>query len=170
MIQAADRNIGANTVAYVDGTSAKAYKYDVYEENRVLKRKKEQKASSRAKLKAVLLIFTIFALFLLVTLRYGFIIKMGYDIDRYGREYNQLKDSNLKLAIGIEKDLDLNKVRQIAETRLGMQKPDNAQVVYVKVPKSDMTVLGNEEDRKSGMGGMFASLFSRLGEFTHLVY
>ena len=70
----------------------------------------------------------------------------------------------------IEKSTDLDNIRNIAENKLGMQKPDRAQIVYVSVPKQDVTVVSGEyKGGISDKGNVFASIFDKVLEFLKLI-
>jgi len=56
-------------------------------------------------------------------------------------EYNRLRDENRALNVEIETSINLDYVKEFAETRLNMHKPDSYQIVTVSVPKSDYSVV-----------------------------
>lgn len=58
-------------------------------------------------------------------------------------ELKQLEESNSVLQTEIIKNLDLEKIEQIATTKLKMQKPAQHQIVYINVPKQSYTVQYN---------------------------
>lgn len=155
---------------YLDGTSAKKIEYDVYEENEVLKRKKIQKKNNKIKTKVVLYVFAIFALSFIVMTRYTCITELNYNIDKAYRDYENMVNENSKIKIAIEREVDLQSVKGIAEEKLGMHKPDKYQVVYMSVPKSDFTQVADVYMNNKNTGNnMFAILADKFSKFSHLI-
>lgn len=156
---------------YVNGTSAEKIQYDVYQENKVLKAKKNYKENNKLKYRMVLCILTVFAISCTVMYRYALITEMNYKLDKTYKIFNEIKDENQRLKVDIKKGTDLSVIKEIAEKKLGMQKPDKYQIAYVRVPKSDFTKLaatnnhaGKKEDNA------FSSVFTKVGEFTGFLY
>lgn len=98
------------------------------------------------KIKAVFAIAVFFMVCFIILYRYSVITETTYRIDRYNRELNELKMANDRLGIQTEQGIDLINIEKIAKTRLGMQKPDQYQVVYVKVPRRDSTQVASDMD------------------------
>lgn len=156
---------------YVYGTAAEKIQYDVYEENTVLKQKKKYKSNRGTKLKAVLLIIAAFVMCYFVILRYTVITELNYKIIKESKNYENVRNEYVQLKVDIDKSLDLQKIREIAEKKLGMQKPDRFQMVYVNVPKSDFTKVASVP-KNDGMTNIwvFAIILDRVERFTSLIY
>ncbi len=138
---------------YVHGSAARKLEYDVYEENRVLKAKKQYKSNRKVKLRMVLAILAVLSAGLAVMCRYAIITKASYDINQKERIYDEIRNENSILKVQIETMTDLNEVKETAENRLGMQMPDKSQIVYIKVPRNDYTVMmasNTESDNDHG--------------------
>ncbi len=155
---------------YVEGTVAKKIEYDVYEHNEVLKTKKIRKHNSRAKAKAILYIFLLFAMSSVVIYRYSKITELNYNLVKKVAEYNQLKEQNAFLKAKLDKDKNLLRIKQLAEERLGMQQPEKYQITYISVPKSDFSVALNASGSSKEKNGMFALILDRVGRFARLLY
>lgn len=157
--------------SYVYGTAAEKLEYDVYEENPVLKAKKTEKSQNRVKLKMIFNIFIIFALCFAVIFRYALITELNYKINKTNISYNIIKNENTRLKVGVEKDTDLQKIKEIAEKKLGMQKPDKFQIVYVNVPKADFTIVADAAKVDSSIkSSLFLGIENKVEKFTHLLY
>lgn len=153
---------------YVYGSAAPKIDYDVYEENKVLKAKKKQRANNKIKVKLVFAILALFAAFLSVILMYAKITEVNYDLNKKNKEYNDKKNANIQLRLEIQKNLDLNRIKEIALTRLDMQEPDKYQVVYVRVPKKDVMKVAaidgkNAEDK--GVINLVSDVVSDITNF-----
>ncbi len=156
---------------YVYGTAAEKIQYDVYEENNVLKAKKKQKAYNKIKLKVVMLILLAFGLCLTVIVRYAMITELNYSINKELKKYNEIKNENSRLKVAIDKDLDLGRIKETAEKKLGMQKPDKYQIVYMKVAKNDYTeVADTYRNVNKANNSMFAAVRDKLWGIVRFLY
>ena len=155
---------------YVHGTAARKLEYDVYEKNKVLKAKRKQKSNNRAKVNLILGILVVFSLIFLIIYRYALITELNYNIDKSNKSYSEIKNENSILKVDIEKDTDLNKIKQIAEEKLGMHKPDKFQLIYVNVPKNDYSIVSLKYDYSGNNTNLFGLITNKLGKLTHLIY
>lgn len=135
---------------YVQGSLARQLEYDVYEENQVLKAKKQYKSNRKIKLRMVMAILAVLSAGLAVMCRYAIITKVSYDINQKQKLYDEIRNENSMLRVEIETGTDLAEIRETAENRLGMQMPDKSQIIYIKVPRNDYTVnmASNTESEK----------------------
>jgi len=156
---------------YIQGTAARKIEYDVYEENKVLKQKKQAKSDNKVKFRYVLYTLAIFASCFLLVYRYAIITDLNYRINDTYKKYNELRNENSRMAVEIGKEMSLSKIKEIAENRLGMQKPDRYQMVQIRVPKTDFTVVADsyKNTEKAGSGAL-AVLMDRVKEFVKLLY
>ncbi len=147
---------------YIHGTAAEKLQYDVYEENKVLKAKQNQRNNNRTKYKIVRNVILVFALTFLVIYRYAVITEMNYNIDKVNDKYNEMKNENSRIKVDIEKQMDLGKIREIAENSLGMHKPDKYQIVYVNVPKEDFAAVSETYANSDKSGNALVGLFNKV--------
>lgn len=154
---------------YVYGSAAPKIEYNVYEENKVLKAKKNQRANNRIKFKMVFTIFIVFLAFFSIIYMYAQITEVNYKLNKLNKEYNNIKNDNIQTKLEMEKNLDLNRVREIAQTRLDMQKPDKYQIVYLKVPKSDVTKVAEADNAGISSKAFIASVIDVFGKLTHFL-
>ncbi len=152
---------------YVYGTAAPKIEYNVYEENKVLRAKKKQRANNKVKLKAVFTILVFFTAFFCIMSMYAQITEVNYNLNKLNRDYDKVKNDNIRMKLEMQKDLNLDRVREIAETRLNMQKPDKSQIVYVKVPKKDVTKIAGEDKQDKKAGGAVAAVSDMFRNIMH---
>lgn len=156
---------------YVHGSTAEKLQYDVYQENKVLKAKKRYRNNNKAKLKTICYVMMLFLACLTVIYRYAMITELNYKIAKINKSYNELRNENTRLKVEIDKETDLNKIRAAAESRLGMQRPDKYQIVYVNVPKIDFTeTVETNTPANNTKSDMFAIVWNKMGRLTHLLY
>jgi len=153
---------------YVYGSAARQLEYDVYEENQVLKAKKTYRSHRKIKLRMVMAILAVFAAGLAVMCRYAIITRISYQINQKQKAYETIRNENSLLRVQIETKTDLNEIKEIAETRLGMQMPDKSQIVYIKVPRNDYTVLMSSDTREDKSGNAISRFISRAAGFLRL--
>ncbi len=153
---------------YVYGSVAEKVKYDPYEDNAILKSKKIARDNSRLKVRIILNIILVFAMFIIVMFRYAQISKLNYESNILKSEYTKIQNENQLLVIDIQNAMDLKNIRQIAETKLDMHKPDKSQIVYVSVSKKDVTITANKEQSKLTI--LFNSIHKGFNKFLNLIY
>ena len=112
---------------------------------------KQQKAEQQPKkqlkshTKIVVQIFVVFAILFAIGYQNSLI---NESFNRKTNLQNQLsitKKENEQLRVSIENSLNLNNIEKIAKERLGMQKLDESQKVYVNLPKKDYVEPASEE-------------------------
>ena len=144
---------------YVQGSTARQIQYDVYEKNTVLKEKKRYKNNRIVKFKLVLSVLAVLIAGLTVMYRFAAITQLSYTINQNENLYDELRNQNSILKVQIETNTDLTNIKELAETRLGMQKPDKSQIVYIKVSRNDYTVVMKTQDEVGMDGGNILKIF-----------
>ncbi len=152
---------------YVYGSAAPKIEYDVYEENKVLKAKKKRRANNKVKVKLVFAVFVLFTAFLSVILMYAEITEVNYELNKMNKYYNDKKNANIQLRLEIQKNLDLNRIKEIALTRLDMQEPDKYQIVYVRVPKKDVMKVAAIDGKDAEGKGVIAMVSDVVSDITN---
>ncbi len=127
---------------YYRGTSA--YKLEEYESytQKTQKRQEErktltgaqQKAFCRLMLTAVMIVFLACSAFIYVNVM---VLRASTRIDNLEKDLALAVDQNKQKEIEINKNLDMKVIEKKAVEKLGMQKPDNSQIVYINVQKSE---------------------------------
>lgn len=153
---------------YMYGSVAEKLKYDPYEENAVLRSKKVARNNARLKSRIVFNIFIMFAMCAIIMFRYAQISQLNYNNNQLTKQYISLQNENARLALDIEKAMDLNNIREVAENRLAMHKPDKSQIIYVSVPKKDVIILANKEESKLAL--MFKDVQNSVKRVLNLLY
>lgn len=164
--------IQAGNKSYVYGSTAEKLQYDVYEENKVLRAKKVHRSNAKEKVKMVFSIALVFSICFVMMYRYSLITEMNFNVYKQNQKYNDIRNENSNLKVQIEKQLNLNNIREKAEKKLGMQKPDKYQITYVKVPKYDFTRVADDyRDGKAVVSeNMFAVLAEKVSQFSKYMY
>ena len=73
--------------------------------------------------------------------RYSLVIEINDHVLKEKEALARLENENNLAQKQIDVEIDLEKIKILAESRLGMQKPDKDQIVYVKVPKRDHALV-----------------------------
>lgn len=161
-------NYYENDYEYIEGSAVRKLEYDVYEENKVLKAKKRYKSNRKVKAKMTLAIITVLVAALAVMWRYAIITKTSYEIDQKEKIYNELRNENALLRVQIESETDLTSIKETAENKLGMRTPQKSQIIYVKVPRNDYTVVMQEEDKAPGDDNFINVFISKVASLAKL--
>ncbi len=122
--------------------------YDPYEQNAVLKSKKLARNNARLKKRIMVNMFLVFGMCAVIMFRYAQISQMNYDNNNLSKQYSALQNENAQLTLDIEKARSLQSIREIAENRLNMHSPEKSQIVYISVPKQDVTILAAKQEGK----------------------
>jgi len=85
----------------------------------------------------LMLIGIVFIAFFGIIARYSYITQLNYDVAQLHKDITKQVAINSALSIELDKKMNLPQVRYNATTKLGMQKPDNYQIVYIEVPRCD---------------------------------
>jgi len=100
-----------------------------------------RKVRNKVRRKYVLMIIIAFLFAVALIYRYSLVIEINDTIVRERQTLSKLENDNSALLKQINVEIDLEKVRLLAESKLGMQKPDKDQIVYIKVPKRDHALV-----------------------------
>lgn len=117
---------------YVHGTSA--YKY---EEKRVPAKKLVRKTKVKIDMFSVAGFLVVAALAFLLLGRYSQITAKNAEIEALKESYEKVNSAVVKSEYELEKSIDLKKVEEIAITKLGMQRPEKHQLVYINMKNDD---------------------------------
>lgn len=107
-------------------------------------KQKEQK-KLKVKAKIVLSVFIGFLVLLAMCYRDSQITEIFNKKENLKKELSVVQKENEQLKISIENSLNLNTVEQLAKERLGMQKLNNKQKIYVSLEKKDYIEQAAEE-------------------------
>ncbi len=77
--------------------------------------------------------------------RFTVITELNTQMGDLTKKYDRLRDENRMLNVDIQTSINLDYVKEIAETKLNMHKPDQYQLVLVNVPKSNYSVVLNHD-------------------------
>ena len=120
----------------------------VYEQKSTLPQEHKVILANPYALKRLRLICGILLCFLtgcMMMYRYTLINEMSVGVQKQKSQLESINKENGQLQVAVEKSVDLNLVEEYAAQKLGMQKPDKYQVVYVTVEKSDFTEVSNPQ-------------------------
>lgn len=106
------------------------------------------------KAKLLFCVIMLAAMCFVMLYRFSILSDLNTTMNRMNEKYNALRNENRILKVEIETSIDLDRVKQVAETEMGMHKPDRFQIIPVSVPKNDYTVVLDQQyiDEASGAG------------------
>ena len=141
---------------YVAGSNARKLEYDYEPERKVVKRvqvKKHEKVeiSLATKVKTMLAVLAIFSMLMVVIYRYNMISEANLKTIQLKEELEKVS-SDLSLAMmNVEQGTNLNEIEDYAKQKLGMQKPDKNQIVYVDTSSINEVVIESNNVQTSSI-------------------
>ena len=142
--------------------------YDPYEENAVLKSKKIARNNSKLKTKIIFYILIIFSMCAFTMFRYAQISQINIENHKLNKQYVEIQKENELLSIEIENARSLNNIREVAKHKLNMDKPSKSQIIYVNIPKEDVTMVASNEPSKAIT--MFKNAGDSIKRFLNIFY
>lgn len=107
--------------------------------------KKKKAAKKQEKSKILLCIFVGFWILFAISYRNSQITETFNEKEKLKAEVSAIQKENEQLQISIENSLNLNNIEQLAKEKLGMQKLNNDQKIYVSLDKKDYIESTTEE-------------------------
>lgn len=101
------------------------------------KKKVKQKRHLKAHVKIVMNIAVVFAILLAIGYRNSLINESFNKNAKLKEALSTTQKENEQLQVNIENSLNLSNIEKLAKEKLGMQRLDNNQKVYVSLPKKD---------------------------------
>lgn len=89
------------------------------------------------KIQIVLAFSVIFILLFLIMYRNSKISESFSELNNLKNDISKIQKENVQLEVNIQGTLNLSNVEQSAKELLGMQKLNNAQTIYISLPKKD---------------------------------
>ena len=106
---------------------------------------KLSKVNIKSKLRIVTFLVTGFSVLFAISYQNSLISESFNKKEQYRKEMEALRKTNQQIEVSIENNLNLNYIEQAAKDRLGMQKLNNDQKIYVSLPKVDYVAPASEQ-------------------------
>ena len=107
--------------------------------------KKQAKRKVKMEVKMIVWILLGFAIFCAISYRNSLINESFNDKEKLKQDLAVIQKENEQLQVSIENSLNLSNIEQAAKDKLGMQKLNNSQKIYVSLPKKDYIEAATEE-------------------------
>lgn len=105
----------------------------------------KHKAQLKTHIKAILYVLIIFAALFVISYRNSLINESFNENENLKTKLAAIQKDNEQLRVNLENNLNLTNIEKLAEKKLGMQKLDNSQKVYVTLDKKDYVEQASEE-------------------------
>ena len=125
----------------------------------VNKNKVEKKHNTKMRLKIVMFVLTSFSVLFALSYQNSLISESFNKKEQYKKQLESLSKTNQQIQVNIENNLNLNNIEQAASEKLGMQKLNNNQKIYVSLPKQDYIAPATEQVIIEEEVGFFEKLF-----------
>jgi len=108
-------------------------------------RKNAIKLEKKKHNKNVVFIIAIFLILLMISYRSSLINEKFNQLQTEKAKLSSIEKTNGQLQVSIESSLNLNNIEESAKQKLGMQKLENGQKVYVNLDKKDYVEAGTKD-------------------------
>jgi cell division protein FtsL len=152
---------------YEYGSTAQNIQYDAYNENTTLKNKRKRMSYRKIKTKMFVMTLMFFSCGMMIMYRYALITDMNYQIEDARAKHNRMENDNLMIRMKIQSELDLSKLREVAESRLGMREPRGDQIVKINVAREDYIETVAEKPYKES--NLMLTTLDHLGRFLGII-
>ena len=106
---------------------------------------KLSRASIKARAKLVLMLLAGFSVLFVISYQNSLVSESFNKKESCKKELEALTKTNQQIEVNIENNLNLNNIEQVAKNKIGMQKLDNNQKIYVSLPKEDFVAPATEQ-------------------------
>lgn len=107
--------------------------------------KPKQKSQIKTNIKTITYVFLIFASLFVISYRNSLINESFNENENLKSNLAAIEKENEQLKVNLENSLNLSNVEKLAKEKLGMQKVDGSQKVYVNLEKKDYIEPASEE-------------------------
>ena len=123
-------------------------------------RRKAQVQEARKNAINIIEIGVAFVLLLTISYRYALINSRFSEKENLKTSLQEIQKQNAQLKVSIEQGMNINNIEQAAKEKLGMQKLNNNQKVYVTLQKKDYveTSMSEEEVQESWFNKLLKTL------------
>lgn len=143
-------------------TKQKNEKKQLQELEEKKQKKNALKQEKRKHHKNIAVIVGIFLMLLTISYRNSLITEKFNEIQNKKTQLAAIEKTNGQTEVNIESNLNLKNVQKSAEKKLGMQKLENDQKVYITLPKKDYTESATEEVKEETDTNWFKELISKF--------
>lgn len=120
------------------------------------------KRQLKTHVKVVFYVLIIFASLFVISYRNSLINESFNENEQLKTNLASIQKQNEQLKVNLENSLNLTKIQKIAEKKLGMQKLDNSQKVYVSLDKKDYVEPASEKVVMNDNQNWFTKLINTL--------
>jgi len=126
---------------YESGSTAKKIEYDYNRSNKPkIKKNVSNKKAKKTRTSSVVLVLGIFSMALVLVYRYNVINEKNLESQALANDLTKIESTLFSSQMDVEQNTDLNQIEDYAKQKLGMQKPDKNQTIYVDTSKSSNLV------------------------------
>lgn len=157
-------------VGYYETTSPRKYRQEFIpdvnirtrQRSEVRRTKEVSKSNVKSSRKAIAFICIFFVALFTLSCRSAIINSIFNEKENLKKQLSEINKENEQLQVSIEQQMNFNLIEQEAKERLGMQKLDNSQKVYVNIDKEDHIETPKATDNnQSWISKFFNDLFKK---------
>lgn len=145
-----------------------AYKVDEFNEvDNLIKEAKKQNTQNKKSSAFFVAICAFYMIAIIATLliKTATITEQKAELTAIKNEYSAMVNSNKKLEVDINSQIDLRKVEEIAIAKLNMNQPKKNQIIYVSTEPKDYGEVKSQNVNSKKDKNIFASLIKALNGY-----
>lgn len=148
-------------ISYVSGSTARKYDYlnEIPKETKKEKKVNKAVVNEKMHLKTVLVISCLFVMFMIITFRYNTISSSNLELQNLKTDLSRTESNLAATTVEVEQSTNLFEIEAYAKQKLGMQKPDKNQIIYIDTSK-DASVV--KETGDNFLDGFFKSIMGYI--------
>lgn len=128
---------------YQSGSAARKLEYSNNKQKGINNKKRKARAiktKQKARTSSIGMIFVVFSMALVLVYRYNVINEKNLKSQSLASDLTKVESGLLTSQIEVEQNTDLNQIEAYAKQKLGMQKPNKNQTIYVDTSKDSSLV------------------------------
>ena len=130
--------------------------------NKKVNKKPIAKKKTKYNYKPVAYIMLVFTMLFTISYRHSLINEEYNKKESIKSQVSAVQKENEQLKVSIENSLNLNSVAKAAEDKLGMQKLDNNQKIYINLPKKDYVESATQDVVKTEDTNVFQKIIKEI--------
>lgn len=132
--------------------------------------KKKTAVSVVPKMRMMAIVLVCFAVAFVIIFRYASITEASNTVLSLRNELNHMYRINEQMEASVDRSINLRNIEQIAKNELGMQRPQQYQIVYVNVPRDDYVQILQRKPEISGWFDKIEPMIRRLTNVLEYLY
>lgn len=151
---------------YESGSTARKLEYKeeyAQKANNNIKKRNVVITKKKTKTSSIGVILFVFSMALVLVYRYNVINEKNLESQRLAADLTKIESALVTSQIEVEQNTDLNQIEAYAKQKLGMQKPDKNQTIYIDTSKdSNLVEVQSDTTFLQNITASISNFFSKI--------